>query len=254
MTSREFHFISADGLEVFCTRWSNRRPGRGIFQIAHGLGEPMGRYQSLIETMVRAGLIVYANDPRGHGRTARSRREFGDFGPGGFELLVNDMAHLSEIAQSENPGQPLILFGHNLGSLAGQYYILDHSQRIDGLVLSGAGALDELAPVAKSALAGSHFLNTAFEPARTAFDGLADHWRLKCVRRDLPIYLLAGSDDSVGQRLKGAKVLVDRYRKAGLHNITCHFYPGGWHQIFDEVNNNEVRTNLLLWISSVLGW
>jgi alpha-beta hydrolase superfamily lysophospholipase len=289
MFLQEFQFTSADGLAIVCARWSNRKPGRGVFQIAHGMGEHMGRYQSLIAALVRAGLIVYVNDHRGHGLTARSSRELGEFGPGGFNLLVEDLVTLSEIAKSENPGEPLILFGHGLGSFAGQHYILDHSQLLDGLVLSGSGTLDGFARLAKSAPPGANFLNTAFEPARTPFDWLsrdpevadafmrdplcfgtlqpastqsflaaapqlADPRPLRSIRRSLPICLFSGSEDPVGERLKGLRVLMGRYRRAGFSNISHHFYPGGRHEMLNEVNSNEVRTDLLLWISSVLQW
>jgi alpha-beta hydrolase superfamily lysophospholipase len=33
-----------------------------------------------------------------------------------------------------------------------------------------------------------------------------------------------------------------------------HFYPGGRHEMLNEINQNEVRTNLLLWISKTLHW
>lgn len=289
MVVHEFQFASTDGLKIACARWNNRRPGRGIIQIAHGMGEHMGRYQSLVEALVRAGLIVYANDHRGHGKTAGSREKLGDFGPGGFNLLVEDMVRLSHIAKGENPGEPFILFGHSMGSFAAQQYILDHSQLIDGLVVSGSGALDGLARVAKSKPPGENYLNAAFAPARTPFDWLsrdpaiadafmhdplcfgslqpksiesflaassqlADPRRLNGIRRDLPIYLFSGSEDPVGQQLEGLRTLIVRYSRAGLCNISHRFYTGGRHEMLNEVNSDEVRTNLLLWLSCVLQW
>jgi alpha-beta hydrolase superfamily lysophospholipase len=253
------------------------------------MGEHIGRYQSLIEVLAHAGLVVYGNDHRGHGQTASSQNMLGDFGPGGFNLLVEDMIRLSAIAREENPGQPLILLGHSMGSFAAQQYVLDHSESIDGLVLSGSGALDELAQLIKSAPPGENILNAAFEPARTRLDWLsrvpevADAFivdplcfealqpasmesflrascllsqprRLRVIRCDLPIYLFSGSDDPVGQKLEGVQLLMARYRDAGLWNIAHHFYPGGRHEMLNEINAGEVRTNLLLWISSVLQW
>ena len=289
VASHEFHFTSTDGLKIACTCWHNRRPPRGILQIAHGVGEHIGRYGRLIEEWVHAGLVVCGNDHRGHGHTAPSQNRLGDFGPGGFDLLVEDMVRLSAIAKEENPRQPRILLGHGMGSFAAQQYVLDHSEQIDGLVLSGSGALEELARHFRSAQPGENILNAAFEPGRTRFDWLsrdpevadafiiaplcfeslqpdsmesflaasaqlADPQRLRGIRHDLPICLLSGSDDPVGQRLEGVQVLSDRYRRAGLRNITHQFYPGGRHEMLNEVNANEVRTNLLLWISSTLHW
>src|ERR1700733_15834087 len=111
-----FQFTSTDGLPIACTRWDSRGRARGIVQIAHGLGEHIGRYVGLVEYLVAAGLVVYGNDHRGHGRTARSPKDFGDFGPGGFDLLVEDMAKLREIAREENPHSRLVLLGHSMGS------------------------------------------------------------------------------------------------------------------------------------------
>jgi len=289
LTCKQFEMTSTDGLQIACARWSNRKPPRGLLQIAHGMGEHIGRYQTLIEELVHAGLVVYGNDHRGHGRTARSPQELGDFGPGGFNLMVKDMVRLSHKAKEENPNQPFILLGHGMGSFAAQQYVLEHSDLIDGLVLSGSGALDRLARLARSAQPGENFLNALFMPARTPFDWLsrdpdvadafmrdplcfgtlqpasmqsflpaapqlANPRRLRSVRRSLPIYLFSGSEDPVGERLEGLRILMGRYRRAGFSNISHHFYPGGRHEMLNEVNSNEVRTDLLLWISSVLQW
>src|SRR6266478_6603662 len=177
-SSTEFWFASSDGLRIECTRWNSSEPVRGVVQIAHGLGEHIGRYTGLIKVLVENGLNVYGNDHRGHGRTASSAKKFGDFGKGGFNLLVEDMVRLSSISKEENPGKPFILLGHSMGSFAAQQYVLDHSSDIDGLVLSGSGTLDGLARLANSMPdeKNSNILNAAFEPARTPFDWLSrDH-------------------------------------------------------------------------------
>src|SRR5258705_13796692 len=171
--SAEFSFTSSDGLRIAYGRWDSRGPVRGVIQIAHGMGEHIQRYGEFIDALVSAGVTVYGNDHRGHGLTASSAKQFGDFGKGGFDLLVEDMLRLSRIAKDENPNLPFILFGHSLGSFAAQQYVLDHSREIDGLILSGSGALDGLARLATSAPAGSNVLNANFEPARTPFDWLS---------------------------------------------------------------------------------
>jgi alpha-beta hydrolase superfamily lysophospholipase len=285
--SKEFHFTSKDGLRIACARWDSRGPARGVLQIAHGLGEHIGRYLELIESLQEAGFVVYGNDHRGHGRTARSRQEFGDYGEGGFDLLVADMVELTSIANEENPDKPLVLMGHSMGSFAAQQYVLDHSHLIDGLALSGSGALDGLARIASSAPAKYNFLNAAFEPAPTPFDWLsrdpavadafmkdplcfptltpastasflgaaarlADPASLAGIRPDLPVYLFAGSEDPVGERLAGVRTLIYRYRKTGVSDITLDSYQGGRHEMLNEINRSEVRANLLAWLSKVL--
>jgi alpha-beta hydrolase superfamily lysophospholipase len=288
LVAREFRFTSADGLSIACTRWEGRDPVRGIVQIAHGMGEHIGRYRGITSALVATGLTVYGNDHRGHGRSARSAAQLGDFGEGGFDLLVADMVRLSRIARELHPGRPFFLLGHSMGSFAAQQYVLDHSRDIDGLILSGSGALDGLAHIASAAPAGSNILNAAFEPARTPLDWLSrdpavvdafiadplcfpalqpasfasflgaarlvsDPARLRRIRIDLPIYLFSGSDDPVGQRLEGLVVLMQRYRNAGLYDIQQDFYPGGRHEMLNEINRDEVQARLLGWIRAQLG-
>jgi hypothetical protein len=69
----------------------------------------------------------------------------GDFGEGGFDLLVEDMVRLSRIAKEENPNLPFILMGHSMGSFASQQCMLDHSHEI----LPGSGDLGGLSEFGK---------------------------------------------------------------------------------------------------------
>ena len=285
--SAEFNFTSSDGLKVVCFRWDSHGPTRGVVQIAHGMGEHIGRYLETIKDLNSAGLTVYANDHRGHGRTAPDSTHLGNFGEGGFDLLVQDMIELSRIAKEENPNRPFILFGHGIGSFAAQKFVLDRSSQINGLILSGSGALDGLARLDSSAPVGTNILNSQFEPARTPVDWLsrdtkvvdtfisdplcfpelqpaafasflaaapqlADPHRLRNVREDLSIYLFSGSDDPVGEQLDGVQLLINRYEKAGLYDVSHDFYQGGRHEMLTEINKDEVRERLLAWIASLL--
>jgi alpha-beta hydrolase superfamily lysophospholipase len=284
--SIEFQFRSADGLNIACARWNAHGSVNGVVQIAHGMGEHFGRYERLIDVLVMAGWTVYANDHRGHGRTARGVTPFGDFGQGGFDLLVKDMLHLTHIAREENPSVSFILLGHSMGSFASQQYVLDHNHEIDGLILSGSGVLDGLARMSKLASAGFNILNSGFEPSRTPFDWLSgdhavvdafikdplcfanlqpasfasflaaasrlsDPAALRAIRHNLPVYVFSGSNDPVGQQLEGVQALLFRYREAGLRNISHKFYPGGRHEMLNEINADEVRADLLSWISAL---
>lgn len=285
--SAEFNFTSSDGLRVACFRWDAHGPTRGVVQIAHGMSEHMGRYAETIGFLVAAGLTVFGNDHRGHGHTAPDAAHLGDFGEGGFDLLVDDVIRLSRIAKEEVPNHPFFLLGHSLGSFAAQKYVLDRSDEINGLVLSGTGALDRLARLASSGPAANKILNSKFEPARTPFDWLsrdpkivdafvndplcfpelqqkafasflaaapelADPHRLQNMRDDLPVYLIAGSDDPVGEQLDGVNLLIYRYEKAGLYDVSHDFYDGGRHEMLNETNRDEVRERLLAWIASLL--
>src|SRR5207253_1005218 len=139
MTQPErFQFESTDGLSIACVKWVRPQKVRGVIQIAHGLGEHMGRYAQLAEILLEDEFAVYGNDHRGHGLTAKPSGSFGEFGPGGFDQLVEDMISLRVVAKNEHPGKPYILLGHSLGSSAAQQFVLDHSHSIGGLAHSRA--------------------------------------------------------------------------------------------------------------------
>src|SRR5438874_12403104 len=114
ITPERFEFESSDGLAIAFLKWGNSRDVRGVVQIAHGLGEHIGRYAELAETLTQAELVVYGNDQRGHGLTAKPSGSFGEFGLGAFDQLVEDMISLRVIAKGEHPGKPYILLGHSL--------------------------------------------------------------------------------------------------------------------------------------------
>jgi alpha-beta hydrolase superfamily lysophospholipase len=287
MSVTEFQFTSRDGLRIACARWESLGPVRGVVQIAHGMGEHIGRYLGAIEALTSSGLTVYGSDHRGHGPTAPSPSALGDFGEGGFDLLVEDMVQLSGMAKRENPDVPFILMGHSMGSFASQQYAQDYSREIDGLILSGSGALDGLARMASSAPAGMNILNAPFAPARTPVDWLtpdttvvdaflndplcflqlkpeslasffaakawlSDPAGLSKIRAALPVYFLSGGTDPVGQQLQGVRLQIERYRQAGLTDIEHDFYPGGRYEMLNETNRDEVLTNLLGWVSTTL--
>ena len=291
MTQRQrFQFESTDGLSIASVKWVRPQKVRGVIQIAHGLGEHMGRYAQLAEILLEDEFAVYGNDHRGHGLTARPSGSFGEFGPGGFDQLIEDMVSLRVIAKNEHRGKPYIMLAHSLGSFAAQQFVLDHGHSVDGLALSGSGILDGLARLAQSVPAGEDpmkLMNTPFEPARTPFDWLsrdnaevdafindplcfpslkpdsmqsfldafprlADPQEIRKVPEDLPLYIFSGSDDPVGQKLEGVRVLIDRYRSAGLSSIARDFYSGGRHEMLHEINRRDVITNLLVWISGIV--
>ena len=63
---------------------------------------------------------------------------------------------------------------------------------------------------------------------------VADSNTYKNWKKDLPVLLLSGSDDPVGNQGKGVTVVEKSMRKGGLTNVTCKIYSGGRHDILHE--------------------
>lgn len=143
MISKTITFISESGndnKEIFVYKWlpDKKKTLRAVIQISHGMAEHAGRYKSFAEVLTSSGFAVYANDHRGHGKTAGSVENAGDFGvKNGFHIAVEDMKSLTAIIKKEYPGLPVFLLGHSMGSLLSRSYIIDHCSEINGVILSG---------------------------------------------------------------------------------------------------------------------
>lgn len=141
MIRKDFVFKSEDGTDVFVYNWlpDDGVKTKGIVQISHGMAETAKRYERFAELLTENGYIVYANDHRGHGKTAKTIEDLGYLADeDGFNWLVKDLHKLTNIIKKENDSMPLFLFGHSMGSFAGQKYIMLHGNELDGLILSGS--------------------------------------------------------------------------------------------------------------------
>jgi alpha-beta hydrolase superfamily lysophospholipase len=67
-----------------------------------------------------------------------------------------------------------------------------------------------------------------------------------------PIYVISGTDDPVGENSKGVKRLLAAYKKQGFTNISQKFYPEARHEIFNETDRDEVTSDFIKWIKSIL--
>lgn len=70
------------------------------------------------------------------------------------------------------------------------------------------------------------------------------------VPKHLPIYVLSGDADMVGDRGVGVNALVDRYRAAGLTEVEVHIYPEARHELLNESNRDEVTSDFLEWLKA----
>jgi alpha-beta hydrolase superfamily lysophospholipase len=282
-------YPSAGGVTITAYRWDPTGSPAGVVQLTHGMGEHVRRYAELAAVLNARGLVVYGQDHRGHGATAGSPENYGVLGPDGWTELVADIGRLTDVIRADHPDLPLVLLGHSMGSFAVQQYLVDNSDRVSAAVLSGTAAIDLLEPALNlDEPMDLAVFNAAFAPARTDYDWLsrdnaqvdayvadprcgfgvdgpsgkamffgarrpADPAELAKVRSDLPLYIAVGDADPVNGGLALLNPLVERYQAAGLSDVTVHVYPGARHEIFNETNRDEVNSDLVGWISKVIG-
>ena len=65
---------------------------------------------------------------------------------------------------------------------------------------------------------------------------------------ELPIYLIAGDKDPVGDNGKGVSATFEAYKKAGIKDVSCDLYKDARHELLNESNREEVTKTLIEWM------
>ncbi|MHB8466470.1 MAG: alpha/beta fold hydrolase [Acidimicrobiales bacterium] len=281
-----FRLTAEDGSSSACYRWAPGGSPAAVVVLAHGMGEHALRYDRLALALGATGYETFALDHRGHGRTATGAKDLGVLGAGGWRSVVDDYARLVTHARSVRPDVPAVAFGHSFGSFVVQDFLLDHGARVDAAVLSGSSALDQVKVlVDPTAPMDLTTLNAPFAPARTDFDWLSrddaevdayiadplcgfglepaglsswlaaadrlvDPAALVGIGAGFPIYLVSGGSDPINASYAWLDILADRYVAAGV-TVTKAYYDGARHEVFNEVNRDEITNNLVAWLGGV---
>ena len=190
----ELRHRASDGAELCVHSWlPDAGACRGVVHVAHGMAEHGARYERLAAALTGHGFAVFANDHRGHGRTAPKAEDLGFFAwRDGFERCVDDLAELIGRWRREQPGLPVVLLGHSMGSYLTLRFLARYGQLVDAVALSGSNAgvpagfavmrwlvrfeRWRLGPRGRSPLVDKLTFgnfNRPFAPARTPFDFLS---------------------------------------------------------------------------------
>lgn len=138
MPLSDFRVMSTRGdRDLRCVAWRADFP-RAVLQISHGMIEHIDRYAPLAEYLNGHGVLVYGHDHLGHGMTSPDDRGF-IADRDGDEVLVDDLHVVTIRVREENPGVPLFVLGHSMGSFVLRRYITRYGGDIDGAIIMGTG-------------------------------------------------------------------------------------------------------------------
>lgn len=71
---------------------------------------------------------------------------------------------------------------------------------------------------------------------------------IRKMRKDLPILVISGGDDPVGNYGAGVKKTVQAFTNAGMEAVTMRLYPLCRHELLNEINREEIYKHILEWI------
>jgi alpha-beta hydrolase superfamily lysophospholipase len=131
-TRTERSFDGVGGVRIVYDVWTPDADPRGVVVLAHGLGEHARRYDHVAQRFGESGLITYALDHRGHGRSGGKRVYLRD-----MSEYTDDFHTLVGIAAAEHAGLTRVVLGHSMGGGIVFAYGVEHPDDYAAMVLSG---------------------------------------------------------------------------------------------------------------------
>jgi alpha-beta hydrolase superfamily lysophospholipase len=244
-----------------------------VVVLSHGFGEYARRYDHVAQRFEEAGLVTYALDHRGHGRSGGKRvlvRSISEY-TADFDTLVR-------IATREHPGLKCIVLGHSMGGGIVFAYGVERPDNYDMMVLSGpaVAAQTQVSPLLGLAAKVLGVIvpglpvqeldvNTiSRDPAVVAAykdDPLVYHGKVpagsgrallqvgetmpqRAPALTAPLLVVHGSDDRLIP-LSGSRRLVEC---VGSTDVELKVYPGLYHEVFNEPERDQVLDDVVSWI------
>ncbi|WP_018179347.1 alpha/beta hydrolase [Jongsikchunia kroppenstedtii] len=267
----EFRLAGHAG-DLAAVRWTGTdapTPSSGSFVvlITHGYGEHARRYDYLAERLVDAGAVVYALDHVGHGRSAGERVLITD-----FDKVVDDVHLLALRAREEYPNLPVALIGHSMGGLIATRYTQRFGDELAAVVLSGPvigpqgmlAALLELDEIPDTPLPPDALSRVPEVGAQYTADPLVWHGAFKrptvlamkemedtiaaSGRLTPPTIWLHGELDPLANYADAAIGWAQVKPEVSAEKM----YPEARHEIFNEINRDEVIDDAIEFIRAHL--
>ena len=272
-------FTDDHGVRIHYQSWRVPEPHAAV-QLVHGIGEHIGRYSKLVAALNDAGYSVWADDHRGHGQTGFEQHggdltRMGRPGPGGMRAAIAGVERFGEIIrEAEGDGVPLVILGHSWGSFLTQHLVNRHPERYDAVVLTGSSWLQlgwtnsgdlnkrfarpggtDVEWLSRDPAVVAAFDADPYTTSRTLQQLYGWPQSLSLITRpskripeELPLLVMVGSEDPVAGERSALALLRDYVRRCGLVDAQLIVYEGARHEIFNELNQEEVRADLLRWL------
>lgn len=89
-----------------------------------------------------------------------------------------------------------------------------------------------------------------FRDMMTGVKFITNKKNLTAMNKDMPVYFMSGDMDPVGECGKGVQKAYNNFLEAGMKDVSIKLYQGGRHEMLNEINKDEVYTDILTWLDS----
>jgi alpha-beta hydrolase superfamily lysophospholipase len=272
-TRTERNFDGVGGVRIVYDAWTPDIAPRAVVVLSHGLGEYARRYDHVAQRFGEAGLLTYALDHRGHGRSGGKRMLVRD-----ISEYTGDFATLVGIATKENPGLKSIVLGHSMGGGIVFAYGVERPDNYDLMVLSAPvvaaqdqvssllafaakvlGALIPGVPAQEldvDAISRDPAVVAAYKADPLVYHGkipfgvgramlqVGETMEQRAPALTAPLLVVHGSEDRLVP-VEGSRRLVG---SVGSDDVELKVYPGLYHEVFNEPEQNQVLGDVVSWI------
>lgn len=92
------------------------------------------------------------------------------------------------------------------------------------------------------------FTLNGFETLFSTISFIQTKANIKKIPKKLPVYMVAGGDDPVGNYGKGVRQVYETYKKYGIQDIEIKLYKNDRHEILNETDYEVVYQDVLSWM------
>ena len=275
-TREERSFQSAQGggsVRIVYDVWTPEGTPRGVVVLCHGYAEHARRYDHVAQRFGEAGLLTYALDQRGHGRSGGKRVYLKD-----ISEYTGDFGTLVGIAGADHPELKRVVLGHSMGGGVVFAYGVEHPDDYAAMVLSGPAVYAQdgvssfmiaVAKVVGGVLPGLPVENLPTEAvsrdpdvvAAYMADPVVHHGKLpagiakallgvgetmprRAAALTAPLLVVHGGQDKLIP-VAGSQRLVEC---VGSTDVNLKVYPELYHEVFNEPERALVLDDVVSWI------
>lgn len=271
---------SGDGTRLFWRRWSAGSAAQAALLFVHGLAEHSGRYLHVLDHFAARGFDCWALDYRGHGQSPGLRVHVDRFGE-----FDEDVAAVRHLAAAACPGLPLVLVGHSQGGLLVLRRALAEPHGLAGIIVSSPflgihpdskppAALQMVANIVSTFARRLMFSKVADPSLLSRQAGIAEayvadplvsstvsaRWFTEVVRAQaetmagaaglaVPALIMQSGDDRLADPA-ATRTWVDN---APAHLVEYVEWDGFYHEMFNELEHEQVFARMERWIEALLG-